>query len=124
VVYDQGRDVDGSLLYEATPHKINGDKHWWVQVEGIVGFYNAFQLSSQEHFAQAAVRLWEYIEERFVDRVHGDWFKVLNRAGIPYTEHFKVGPWECPYHHSRMCFEMLARLSGADEMDRSHHWAD
>ena len=113
-VYERGRDVDGSLLYEAMPHRINGDKHWWVQAEGVVGFYNAFRLSSQEHFAQAAVRLWEYVEERFVDRVHGDWFKVLNRAGIPYAEHFKVGPWECPYHHVRLCFEMLARLGVAE----------
>ena len=110
-VYEQGRDVDGSLLYEAMPHRINGDKHWWVQAEGVVGFYNAYQLSAQLHFALAAVRLWDYIEERFVDRTHGDWFKVLNRAGVPYAEHLKVGPWECPYHHSRACFEMMARLN-------------
>ena len=110
-VYEQGRDVDGSLLYEAMPHRINGDKHWWAQAEGVVGFYNAYELSSQAHFAQAAVRLWEYIEERFVDRTHGDWFKVLNRVGAPYAEQFKVGPWECPYHHSRLCLEMMARLN-------------
>jgi len=110
-VYERGRDVDGSLLYEAMPHRINGDKHWWVQAEGVVGFYNAYQLAAQAHFAAAALRVWDYIEERFVDRSHGDWFKVLNRAGIPYADHLKVGPWECPYHHSRLCFEMLARLN-------------
>jgi mannobiose 2-epimerase len=93
------------------PHRINCDKHWWVQAEGVVGFYNAYELSSQAHFAQAAVRLWEYIEERFVDRTHGDWFKVLNRVGAPYAKQFKVGPWECPYHHSRLCLEMMARLN-------------
>jgi cellobiose epimerase len=50
------------------------------------------------------------IEEYFVDRKHGDWFKVLDRAGTPYPDQLKVGPWECPYHHSRACMEMLRRL--------------
>jgi mannobiose 2-epimerase len=109
-VYAQGLDADGSLLYEAEGPG-GDDKHWWVQAEAVVGFYNAYQISSQGHFANAAVRFWNYIEDKFVDRTHGDWFKQLNRQGVPYAEHFKVGPWECPYHHSRVCFEMLARLS-------------
>jgi mannobiose 2-epimerase len=109
-VYVQGLDTDGSLLYEAEGPG-NDDKHWWVQAEAVAGFYNAYQISSQERFADAAMRLWNYIEDKCVDHTHGDWFKQLNRLGVPYAEHFKVGPWECPYHHSRTCFEMLARLS-------------
>ncbi len=108
-VYTEGLDTDGSLLYEAHGPSCD-DKHWWVQAEAVVGFYNAYQISSQGHFADAAVRSWNYIEDKLVDRTHGDWFKQLNRQGVPYVEHFKVGPWECPYHHSRVCFEMLARL--------------
>ncbi|MCX6030615.1 MAG: hypothetical protein NT169_15115 [Chloroflexi bacterium] len=45
-----------------------------------------------------------------MDRVHSDWFKVLDRQGAPDPKRFKVGPWECPYHQSRVCLEMLARL--------------
>jgi mannobiose 2-epimerase len=113
-VYDHGRDVDGSLLYETTPHEVIGAKHWWVQAEGVVGFHNAYRLSSQERFLLAAERLWDYIEERLVDRTHGDWFRVLSREGVPDVGHPKVGPWECPYHHSRACFEMLERLADVD----------
>jgi mannose/cellobiose epimerase-like protein (N-acyl-D-glucosamine 2-epimerase family) len=112
-VYAEGLDADGSVLYEAEG-PASADKHWWVQAEAVVGFYNAYQLSSQEHFAHAARRCWSYIEDKLVDRTHGDWFKRLSRAGIPYADHFKVGPWECPYHHSRACFEMMARLSSRD----------
>ena len=42
--------------------------------------------------------------------MNGDWFKVLDRSGVPDLARVKVGPWECPYRHSRMCFEMLDRL--------------
>jgi mannobiose 2-epimerase len=113
-VYVEGRDTDGSVFYEAhLDDPKSTDKHWWVQAEAVVGFYAAYQLSGRAEFAEASRRLWEYIEARFVDRTYGDWFRVLDRAGKPYPDQVKVGPWECPYHHSRVCFEMLTRLASS-----------
>ncbi len=113
-VYVEGLEPDGSLLYESgapgEDHPRAAEKHWWPHAEAVVGFYNAYQISGEAHFAAAAAGAWAYIEARFVDRVHGDWFKVLDRQGTPDPKRFKVGPWECPYHQSRVCFEMLARL--------------
>jgi mannobiose 2-epimerase len=104
-------DDDGAIIYEATPHSIDSyDKHWWVQAEGLVGFYNAFQLTGRADFAPIADRLWNLIETHFVDHTYGDWFKVLDRHYTPLVQYPKTGPWECPYHHARACFEMLARL--------------
>jgi mannobiose 2-epimerase len=124
-VYRAGIDADGSLFYEAGPHGLVDDhKSWWVQAEAMVGFTNAYQLSGEERFMRAALRCWAYIQSRLVDRVHGGWHKVLQRDGTPDPTSYKVGPWECPYHHSRACMEMLDRLSGrADERhpaDRRH----
>ncbi|MCR4405604.1 MAG: AGE family epimerase/isomerase [Anaerolineae bacterium] len=111
-VYREGLDEDGSLFYESGPQGlVDTSKAWWAQAEAVVGFYNAYQLSGQEHFAQAAYRCWTYIQAKMVDRHHGDWFKRLHRDGTPDHTSYKAGPWECPYHHSRACFEMLARLS-------------
>jgi mannobiose 2-epimerase len=111
-VYTCGLDSDGSMLYEGDQSSPKGtDKHWWPQAEGVVGFYNAYQLSGRSYFVQAALGCWQYIEEKLVDQAHGDWFKVLNRQGVPYPNQHKVGPWECPYHHSRTCLEMLRRLA-------------
>jgi mannobiose 2-epimerase len=109
----EGLEADGSLLYEMGPHHeiINDEKQWWVQAEAVVGFYNAYQISGQAEFAETAERLWNYIEDHVVDRTHGEWFKVLRRDGTPNLDHVKTGPWECPYHNSRACFEMLNRLS-------------
>ena len=112
-VYDDGLEPDGSLPYEAGPQGlVDSAKSWWVQAEAMVGFYNAWQLSGQARFAGAAWRSWNYIQDRLIDRTHGDWFKSLSRAGTPDHSRYKVGPWECPYHHSRACFEMLDRLNG------------
>jgi mannobiose 2-epimerase len=116
-VYRQGQEADGSLLYEATPEGIETyDRHWWVQAEAVVGFYNAYQLSVQagapaSYFAEAAYQSWRYIEDHMVDRQHGEWFKVVRRDGTPRSDQVKAGPWECPYHNSRTCYEMVARLS-------------
>jgi mannobiose 2-epimerase len=110
-VYRDGLEEDGSIPYESGPHGlVNGEKSWWVQAEALVGFYNAYQLSGQEHFSQATQHSWEYIQNKVVDRIHGDWFKILYRDGTPDASAYKTGPWECPYHHSRACFEMLQRL--------------
>ena len=110
-VYQDGLEPDGSLPYEAGPHGlVDSDKSWWVQAEAMLGFYNAYQLSGQERFAQAACQSWDYIQDKIIDRTHGDWFKRLHWDGTPDNSSYKVGPWECPYHHSRACFEMIDRL--------------
>jgi mannose/cellobiose epimerase-like protein (N-acyl-D-glucosamine 2-epimerase family) len=76
------------------------------------GFYNAYQLNAQGSFAQAAHHCWSYINSHLVDPVHGDWLKQRSGDGTVDRSVYKAGPWECPYHHSRACFEMLHRLAG------------
>ena len=111
-VYQDGLEADGSLPYESGPAGlVDSDRSWWVQAEAMLGFYNAYQISWQRRFDQAAQHSWEYIRENMVDRVHGDWIKKLHQDGTPDESSYKVGPWECLYHHSRACFEMLDRLN-------------
>jgi mannobiose 2-epimerase len=110
-VLQEGLDDDGSLFYESGPQGlVDSGKIWWAQAEAVVGFFNAYQLTGQVHYAQAAYRCWTYIQAKVVDRTQGDWFKRLSRDGTPDHAVFKAGPWECPYHHSRACLEMLVRL--------------
>ena len=110
-VYEQGLDADGGLMYEADPTGIiDSDKHWWPQAEAVVGFLNAHRLSGRQHFRDAAERSWEFIEKFIVDREHGEWFWLVSRPGVPGAGRDKVGPWKCPYHNSRTCFEVMERL--------------
>ena len=107
---DQGIDPDGGLLYEADSSGIiDTGKEWWPQAEAVVGFLNAYQLSGAEHFRQAAERSWGFIERYIVDHQHGEWFWKVSREGVPSADKFKVDQWKCPYHNSRMCFEVMAR---------------
>lgn len=110
-VLTQAVDRDGGLLYEAGPYGIiDDDKHWWPQAEAVVGFMNAYQLSGEERFFQASRDCWRFIEDHIVDRRYGEWFWKVSRTGEPSSDRFKVDPWKCPYHNSRTCFEMMARL--------------
>jgi mannobiose 2-epimerase len=110
-------DKDGSIFYEANSAGvwIDPNKHWWAQAEAVVGFYNAYQLTGQERFRDLSYRAWEFIERKVVDRAHGEWHAKLKPDGTPFHEQEDsdaclVGPWKCPYHNSRVCFEMLERL--------------
>jgi mannobiose 2-epimerase len=120
-VYDQGLDQDGSLFYEASEGRlVDPNKHWWAQAEAVVGFYNAWQASGAEYFRTAAFRAWEYIENKIVDKVHGEWHAKLKRDGTPWTatedpDACLVGAWKCPYHNGRVCLEMMERLAGRAE---------
>ncbi len=116
-VYDEGRDKDGSIFYErnAKGEFIDPNKHWWAQAEAVVGFYNAWQLTGQGRYRDAAEQAWRYIQAKVIDREHGEWLAKLKPDGTPWKESDDadaclVGPWKCPYHNSRMCFEMMERL--------------
>jgi len=118
----EGRDRDGSLFYEAdgeTGEMIDANKHWWAQAEALVGFQNAWQMTGDSRFRDAVQETWAYIDAKVADRVHGEWHAKLTPDGRPYTpeedaDACLAGPWKCPYHNARACFEMLERLDGAE----------
>jgi cellobiose epimerase len=109
--------ADGSIVQEGGPEGATDlSKHWWAHAEGVVGFINAMQLSQSSNpelagqYLSTALGLWAYIETNFIDRNHGEWFKVLDPAGVPLPGQPKSGPWEDPYHHSRACLEVTRRI--------------
>ena len=113
-VLARGVHPDGSVLGAGTfDGQVTDDRrHWWVQAEAMVGFWDIWQLRGRECHANAARRAWHYIERFHVDREGGDWFKILDAQGRMIPDVPKAGPWECPYHHVRACLEMHERLLG------------
>ena len=119
VVLKEGIDADGALCYEGKGGKIiDPGKECWPQAEAVIGFLNAFQLSGDENIFAAARRVWDYIENHLVDRVHGEWFWRINVDGRPDPKLPKVSEWKGPYHGSRMCLETLHRLRAISNATR------
>lgn len=111
VVLKDGVDEDGGLLNEARPSGfLDDDKHWWPQAEALVGFINAYQLSQDARFLDAALKNWVFIQNYIIDEKEGEWYFRVSRQGVPYSEEDKVGPWKAPYHNARACLELIHRL--------------
>jgi mannobiose 2-epimerase len=106
----EGIDSDGGVINEGGPHGYTDtNKDWWPQAEAVVGFMNAYQLSGDRRFLDASRRSWDFIEARFIDRVHGDWIERVKRDGTPIPRP-KVTLWKCPYHSGRSCLEVAERV--------------
>ncbi len=117
VVLKEGIEKDGGLLYEGRKGKIiNSDKEWWPQAEAVVGFLNAYQLSSDEKFFKAALNCWNFIDRCIVDHKNGEWFMKTSRDGVPNLTDPKLGEWKCSYHNTRMCLETIRRLKALSKI--------
>jgi len=102
---------NGGLLSgcDAEGH-IHAKKEWWPQAEAVVGFYNAYELSGDRKYFNAADNIWNYIQNHFVDRAHGEWHNELFVDNSPDTSMPKAGFWKCPYHNARACLEAAGRF--------------
>ena len=106
-----GLDTDGGLWYEYEPadNHLVKEKHWWVQAEAIVGFYNTWQITGDEKFLDQAEKTWEFVKNNIIDKQNGEWFWGIDENGNPMPNEDKAGIWKCPYHNSRACVEIVKR---------------
>lgn len=111
VVLAEAIPSDGGMYYEGKEGRIiDFGRECWPQAEALVGFINAFQLSRDPRFLQAAEAIWEYIDRYLVDRIHGEWFWRIGSDGKPDSSLPKVSEWKGPYHATRACLEIARRL--------------
>ncbi|MBB5439695.1 mannobiose 2-epimerase [Pedobacter sp. AK017] len=106
----QGLDENGGLNYEFEPSNWSREKHWWVQAEAMVGFFNAFQLTKEQTYYDKFLKCWEFTKAHIIDTQKGEWFWGVNEDLSLMPEQYKVGLWKCPYHNGRACLEMIRRL--------------
>jgi len=111
VTLAEGIDTDGGIYNEGSPSGLtNTNKEWWPQAEAVVGFLNAYQISGEPRFFQAALRSWDFIESHLIDSKHGEWLRGVTRDGQVLANELKVGFWKCPYHNGRAGLESVRRL--------------
>lgn len=108
-----GLDADGGLWYEYEPaedHLIR-QKHWWVQAEAMVGFFNAWQISNNDKYLELSLKNWDFVQQHILDLKNGEWLWGVDEYNKPMPNEDKAGLWKCPYHNSRACIELIKRLS-------------
>ena len=112
VTYNEAGDHKNGGLFSgcSTAGKIHPKKEWWPQAEAVVGFYNAYELSGERKYFDAAANIWDFIQKYFIDFEHGEWHNELSLDNKPDTGMPKAGFWKCPYHNSRACFELIRRM--------------
>ena len=119
----EGLNAEGAMLYEKSPEGMVKRMSWWPQCETIIGCVNAWQLSGDPSFLEAALRNWTYVKTHFIDHQYGGWFKDLTEDGQPLN-HPKVSDWNCPYHNSRLAFELAERLTPATVHTEVMAWSN
>ena len=107
----EGVNPDGSMIYELDEGTYRRNLQWWLQCESIIGCINAWQISGEKKYFDAAAKTWEFVEGNFIDREYGGWFKNLSADCEPDIRDAKASTWNCPYHNSRMGYEILGRLA-------------
>ena len=108
----EGVQPDGSLIYEHDPltGRTDADRHWWVQAEAAVGFFNRYERTGDEAFLRHSRDAWRYIRTHLCDTENGEWFWSVRADGSVNRDDDKAGFWKCPYHNSRMCLELMRRI--------------
>lgn len=89
--------------------QIHTQSFWWVQAEALVGFLQAYQLSDDIRFKQAAENVWQFIQQQHMDREYGEWhwLALCDQGSVDHT--YKAGCWKGPYHNGRAMM-VAARL--------------
>ncbi len=109
----EGLDEDGGLWYEYEPdnnHLIK-EKHWWVQAEAMIGFFNDWQITANLDSLQKSINAWIYIGHFIKDKQYGEWYWGRNGQNEVMPQQDKAGIWKCPYHNARACMEIINRVN-------------
>jgi len=111
-VYDQGYDSVMGGIYNQKPsqYDIDFNKDWWAQAGAVSGFLNAYILSGDKKYSDAALKTWEFIDKYIVDHQYGEWFSSVTRIGNPITDLPKADIWKTPYPNGRLCLEYLSAV--------------
>ncbi len=110
-VFKQGFDGDGALMYGANESGLSdADRHWWAQAEALVGLVNAWQLSADDKYLEAAIKTWRFIQSSLIDKEYGEWHGRVDRGGVIDRNEDKSGLSKCPFHNGRAMLELIRRL--------------
>ena len=106
----EGFTPEGGMIYEKVGEEVDRDRHWWVQAEPVVGYFNLWDHFGSQVGLENALMCRDFIKDHIIDRENGEWFWSLRADGSVNLDDDKAGFWKCPYHNGRMCMEIIERV--------------
>lgn len=102
---EYGIDTEGAVINEKNldTNKVDTDRHWWPQMEALVGLKYVYELTHKPKYIEASLKIWNFTKHNLIDKVRGEWHFRVDKNGKVYTEEDKVSMWKAPYHTSRAC---------------------
>ena len=102
---EEALDKEGAVINEKnlTTNHIDTDRHWWPQVEALIGLNYAYHLNKNEKYLVHSQKIWEFTKKHLIDHKNGEWYFRVDKNGTVYTKEDKVSMWKAPYHTSRAC---------------------
>ena len=111
VALASGMTEEGAMLFDRTNERgLSQRRAWWPHCETIIACLNVWKLTGERKYFDVAVKTWEYVKAHFIDREHGGWYNDIMPDGRPAGV-AKGSVWNCPYHNSRLAFELAVRLA-------------
>ena len=110
----EGMNAAGAFSYEkGHDGHLDPDGEWWEQAEALVGFINAWQMTGEANWLEAAEQVWAYTKAQYGGGGTSEW--TWYAASAPkdriYKAGQKAGMWKCPYHNGRAMIELDHRLA-------------
>lgn len=114
---DWGWDPQYGGFYDRGPainaRAVDRTKVWWGQAEALNGLLLMHWKYGDrtDRYWTAFSKEWDFIEDHFIDPIHGGWYWSTTREGRFIGDGSKANQWKANYHTSRALM-FVARLLG------------
>ena len=81
----EGFTPEGGMIYEKLGDHIDGDRHWWVQAETVVGYFNLWDHFGSQEGMENALSCWDFIKASLIDKENGG-LPSARKAGLDVAE--------------------------------------
>lgn len=97
------------LIYGIEKGRVIESRVWWVQLEAMVGFMDAYEKTGKIKYFDAVKEIYDYCQAHLVDeRENSEWFWGKDKAGN-LLNYKIVEPWKAPYHIGRAYIQLIKR---------------
>ncbi|MBC8346917.1 MAG: AGE family epimerase/isomerase [Candidatus Marinimicrobia bacterium] len=85
------------------------NKEFWQQAEGMVGFLDAYLLTSNEKYLDAFKNIHDFVFTKMINWDQGEWYPLLNQKGDVLWDYMGTS-WKTIYHTVRAMCQTVNKL--------------